>query len=81
MCDERPRDGERQVIFVDLRERVEEAEGMKYRKRSLAGTGEVESWEQYRAVNGGTTTPKGRSDGENEAVLLSMVTHLSQNLR
>ena len=39
------------------RERVEEAEGVKCRKRNLAGKSERESWEQYRAENGGATTP------------------------
>jgi hypothetical protein len=59
VCDERPSDGERQVIFVVFRERVTEAVGEKRRKRNLAEVGEVESWEQYRAVNGGVEAPQG----------------------
>jgi len=59
VCDERPSDGERHVIFVFFRERTGEAEGEKRRKRNLAEVGEVESWEQYRAVNGGVEAPKG----------------------
>jgi hypothetical protein len=59
VCDERPSDGERQVIFVLFRERVTEAVGEKRRKRNLAELCEVDSWEQYRAVNGGVEAPKG----------------------
>jgi hypothetical protein len=59
VCDERPSDGERQVIFVVFRERVTEAVGEKRRKRNLAELGEVDSWEQYRAVIGGVEAPKG----------------------
>jgi hypothetical protein len=59
VCDERPSDGERQVIFVVFRERVAEAVSVERRKRNLAELCEVDSWEQYRAVNGGVEAPKG----------------------
>jgi len=55
VCDERPSDVERQFIFVVFRERVTEAVGEKRSRRNLAELGEVESWEQYRAVNGGAS--------------------------
>ena len=55
VCDERPSDGERQVVFVVLRERTTEAVGVKCSRRNLAELGEVEYWEQYRAVNGGAS--------------------------
>jgi hypothetical protein len=59
VCDERPSDGVRQVIFVIFRERVTEAVSVKRRRMNLAESGEVDSWEQYRAVNGGVEAPKG----------------------
>ena len=58
VCDERPSDGERQVIFVVLREGFADVVGVKCSRRNLAEMSEVESWEQSRAVNGGAKTPK-----------------------
>jgi len=57
--DERPRDGERQVIFVVFREGVPETVRGECGAIRLAEESGEESREQYRFVNGGAEDPKG----------------------